>query len=110
MIRRPPRSTLFPYTTLFRSSFGAQPQRDVSPFAKTRLGMKPLSYEHRIQLLAVAAGLPGSFIALILLWTGDYSSRTIWTFGLLFVGLWLCFAGSVRHRLAFSLQTLSHPS
>src|SRR5438309_8550729 len=24
MIRRPPRSTLFPYTTLFRSSFGAQ--------------------------------------------------------------------------------------
>src|SRR5258707_10195477 len=26
MIRRPPRSTLFPYTTLFRSSFG-----DVSP-------------------------------------------------------------------------------
>src|SRR3712207_7212293 len=24
MIRRPPRSTLFPYTTLFRSCFGAQ--------------------------------------------------------------------------------------
>src|SRR2546430_10769267 len=24
MIRRPPRSTLFPYTTLFRSMFGAQ--------------------------------------------------------------------------------------
>src|SRR2546423_7076813 len=26
MIRRPPRSTLFPYTTLFRSFFVAQPQ------------------------------------------------------------------------------------
>src|SRR2546425_9623494 len=25
MIRRPPRSTLFPYTTLFRSSFAARP-------------------------------------------------------------------------------------
>src|SRR5256885_12863692 len=25
MIRRPPRSTLFPYTTLFRSSYAAQP-------------------------------------------------------------------------------------
>src|SRR3712207_8581507 len=25
MIRRPPRSTLFPYTTLFRSETGAQP-------------------------------------------------------------------------------------
>src|SRR2546421_6881799 len=30
MIRRPPRSTLFPYTTLFRSSHGAQ-AGDMSP-------------------------------------------------------------------------------
>src|SRR3712207_7261215 len=28
MIRRPPRSTLFPYTTLFRSAVQAQPGRD----------------------------------------------------------------------------------
>jgi two-component system, NtrC family, nitrogen regulation sensor histidine kinase NtrY len=70
--------------------------------------MKPLSYEHRIQLLAVAAGLPGSLIALILLWTGDYSSRTIWTLALLIVGLWLGFAFSVRNRVVFSLQTLSN--
>ena len=70
--------------------------------------MKPLSYEHRIQLLAVAAGLPGSLIALILLWTGDYSSRTIWTLAMLIVGLWLGFAFSVRHRVVFSLQTLSN--
>src|SRR2546425_13313976 len=27
MIRRPPRSTLFPYTTLFRSSLGAESER-----------------------------------------------------------------------------------
>jgi len=27
MIRRPPRSTLFPYTTLFRSAFGVHSQR-----------------------------------------------------------------------------------
>src|SRR3712207_8834395 len=27
MIRRPPRSTLFPYTTLFRSTFGEHPVR-----------------------------------------------------------------------------------
>jgi two-component system, NtrC family, nitrogen regulation sensor histidine kinase NtrY len=70
--------------------------------------MKPLSYEHRIQLLAVAAGLPGSVIALILLWTGDYSTRTTWTLGLLIVGLWLGLAFSVRHRVVFSLQTLSN--
>src|SRR3712207_7350437 len=30
MIRRPPRSTLFPYTTLFRSITGAPPDRDHS--------------------------------------------------------------------------------
>src|SRR3712207_9571769 len=27
MIRRPPRSTLFPYTTLFRSSYGFRPNK-----------------------------------------------------------------------------------
>src|ERR1035438_9464016 len=31
MIRRPPRSTLFPYTTLFRSSFGALPPGERNP-------------------------------------------------------------------------------
>ncbi len=70
--------------------------------------MKRLSYEHRIQLLALAAGLPGSAIALILLWAGGYSSRTVWTLGLLIVSLWLGFAFSVRHRVVFSLQTLSN--
>src|SRR3712207_7074327 len=30
MIRRPPRSTLFPYTTLFRSELAAGPLRDES--------------------------------------------------------------------------------
>src|SRR3712207_8325437 len=31
MIRRPPRSTLFPYTTLFRSGQGADHRRDPRP-------------------------------------------------------------------------------
>src|SRR2546430_13448155 len=34
MIRRPPRSTLFPYTTLFRSSFSAYDREMVEQFAK----------------------------------------------------------------------------
>jgi two-component system nitrogen regulation sensor histidine kinase NtrY len=70
--------------------------------------MTRLTYERRIQLLAVAAGLPGSAIAIILLWTGDYSSRTAWTLGLLIVTLWLGFALSLRQRVVFSLQTLSN--
>jgi nitrogen fixation/metabolism regulation signal transduction histidine kinase len=70
--------------------------------------MTRLTYERRIQLLALAAGLPGSAIALILLWTGDYSSRTAWTLAILILGLWLGFALSLRHRVVFSLQTLSN--
>jgi nitrogen fixation/metabolism regulation signal transduction histidine kinase len=70
--------------------------------------MKRLTYEHRIQLLALAAGLPGSAIALILLWVGNYSSRTVWTLGVIIVGFWLGFAFSLRHRVVFSLQTLSN--
>jgi len=70
--------------------------------------MKPLTYEHRIQLLALAAGVPGSLIALILLWTGSFSSSTVWTLTFLIVSLWLGFAFSVTHRVVFSLQTLSN--
>src|SRR5579872_7194721 len=70
--------------------------------------MRRLTYERRIQLLALAAGLPGSFIALILLWNGSYSSRAAWTLTFLILSLWLGFALSLRHRVVFSLQTLSN--
>ena len=70
--------------------------------------MKPLPYERRIQFLALAAGFPGSFIALLLLWTGPYSSGSAWTLTLVIVSLWLGFAFSLRHRVVFSLQTLSN--
>jgi two-component system nitrogen regulation sensor histidine kinase NtrY len=70
--------------------------------------MRRLAYERRIQLLALAAGLPGSAIALILLWTGDHSSRTAWTLTFFILSLWLGFAISLRHRVVFSLQTLSN--
>ncbi len=45
--------------------------------------MTPLAYERRIQLLALAAGFPGSLIAMILLWHGNYSSGTVWTLAFL---------------------------
>src|SRR2546430_12111588 len=37
MIRRPPRSTLFPYTTLFRSAFEAVPEEQVEAPAAAQL-------------------------------------------------------------------------
>src|ERR1019366_10382761 len=49
MIRRPPRSTLFPYTTLFRSTGGRSPDRRdggrVSGYA-----LRPRSEEHTSEL------------------------------------------------------------
>jgi two-component system nitrogen regulation sensor histidine kinase NtrY len=70
--------------------------------------MTQLSYERHIQALALAAGLPGSLVALILLWTGNYSSSTAWTLTVLILAMWLGFAASLRHRVVFSLQTLSN--
>lgn len=70
--------------------------------------MRPLKYERRIQLLALAAGFPGSAIALILLWTGHFSSGAVWTLTFFIVSLWLGFAFSLWHRVVFSLQTLSN--
>ena len=70
--------------------------------------MKPLLYEQRIQLLALAAGLPGSLIAILLLWFGDYSRQTAWTLTILIVIFWVGIAFSLRHRVVFSLQTFSN--
>ena len=70
--------------------------------------MKSLTYERRIQLLAFAAGLPGSVIALLLLWFGNYSAHTAWTLTILILAFWLGFAVSLKHRVVFSLQTLSN--
>src|SRR5256885_9841536 len=39
MIRRPPRSTLFPYTTLFRSAPAAQAQVDLTSAYNTLAGL-----------------------------------------------------------------------
>ena len=70
--------------------------------------MKRLRYERRIQLLGLAAGFPGSLIAMLLLWFGDYSSQTAWTLTILIAIFWLGFAFSLRQRVVFSLQTLSN--
>ena len=72
--------------------------------------MKQFTYEWRIQLLALAAGLPGSIIAILLLWLGPYSSQTAWTLTFIIAVGWLGFAASLRHRVVFSLQTLSKTS
>ena len=70
--------------------------------------MKELSHERRVLLMALAAGLPGSAVALALLWTGEYSPRVQWTLSVLMVTIWLGFAFAVKNRVVFPLQTLSN--
>src|SRR5438876_861611 len=67
-----------------------------------------MKHEGRILLMAVAAGLPGSLVALILLWTGAHSAKVQWTLTVLIVGLWCGFALAVRRRVVFPLQTVSN--
>lgn len=67
-----------------------------------------ISFEARVLALALAAGLPGTLVALTLLLIGDYSAKVLWTFGLLVTGCWLGFAFSLRDRVVRPLQTLSN--
>ena len=70
--------------------------------------MKLASHERRVLTLALLAGLPGSLLAMVLLWIGDYTARTQATLGFIVVGIWLGFALAVRHRVVFPLRTISN--
>src|SRR5256885_11070503 len=56
MIRRPPRSTLFPYTTLFRSRrlSRREPRREVRPRASLRPAVRQLRPTERLREEVVA--------------------------------------------------------
>jgi two-component system nitrogen regulation sensor histidine kinase NtrY len=70
--------------------------------------LKPLLYERRILLLALSAGLGSTIVALILLWTGGYSSKLQWTLTVLMILTWLSFAFTAQSRVVFPLRTLSN--
>src|SRR3954469_8687942 len=67
-----------------------------------------ISHEGRVVLLALLAGLPGSTVALWMLWSHDAPGKVEWTLTVLIVGAWLGFAFAVRDRVVFPLQTLSN--
>jgi two-component system nitrogen regulation sensor histidine kinase NtrY len=67
-----------------------------------------LRFDQRILLLALAAGLPAALVALVLLWTGDYTPKVQWTLTVFIVGVWTGCSFSVRHRVVLPLQTLSN--
>ena len=68
----------------------------------------PLGHEQRIFWMSVAAGAPGSLIALGILWSGAYSPKVQWTLSVLIVALWWGFALAVRERTVLPLQTVAN--
>lgn len=66
------------------------------------------THETRVVFLALAAGLPGIAVSLILLTTRGYPGRVQWTLGLLVTGLWLGLAFATRERVAGPLRTLAN--
>ncbi|MEJ2215327.1 MAG: ATP-binding protein [Gemmatimonadota bacterium] len=71
-------------------------------------GKRRVRHEQRVLALAIFVGLPGSLIALILLWTGSFTPRLQWTLTLLIVGAWLGSAAVLRDWVVRPLQTLSN--
>ena len=69
---------------------------------------KPLPHDVRVFLLALLAGLPGSFTALVLLWTGAASAKVCWTLSVGVLGVYLGAAFAVRERVARPLQTVAN--
>jgi PAS domain S-box-containing protein len=67
-----------------------------------------IRFDQRILLLALAAGLPAALVALILLWTGDYTPKTQWTLTVFIVGVWTGCSLGVRNRVVMPLRTLSN--
>jgi nitrogen fixation/metabolism regulation signal transduction histidine kinase len=68
----------------------------------------PTRFENRILWLSLLAGAPGVIAALLLLWTGDHSSRTQWTLTIIIVGAWLTVVLTLRERVTRPLQTVAN--
>lgn len=67
-----------------------------------------IGFDWRILLLALAVGLPGTLVSLVLLWGDSHSDKVQWTVTLLIVSLWLGLAFALRRRVIYPLQTLSN--
>jgi two-component system nitrogen regulation sensor histidine kinase NtrY len=67
-----------------------------------------LSYERRLTLLSLLAGFPGAVIALLLIWTGDFSLKLQITVTLFVVLAWLGASTALRNRVVYPLRTLAN--
>lgn len=81
----------------------ARPAMRRNPYKKFRIG-----HETRIALAALIAGFPAVLISIILLWTGDYSVKVIWTLMAVILIFWLGFSATIKTKVTLPLQTISN--
>jgi two-component system nitrogen regulation sensor histidine kinase NtrY len=67
-----------------------------------------VTHERRVLLTVLGIGAPALLVALVLLWTGDFTGRTRWTLALVLGLVWLGGALNVREQVVRPLQTLSN--
>jgi two-component system nitrogen regulation sensor histidine kinase NtrY len=67
-----------------------------------------LSHDLGILTLALAGGLPAVITVIVLLSTGDFPPRVVWTVGGFAAAVWLGTAAAVRARVVRPLQTLAN--
>jgi len=67
-----------------------------------------LSFEQRVTVLALLAGLPAIALCALLLWLGEYSTRLQLTINLILVIVWLSLVFNLRQLIVRPLQTLSN--
>src|SRR2546430_13528428 len=69
---------------------------------------KSLKHERRVLWLALLTGVPGLVLALALLWSGDFATRTQWTLTRIVMVVWLGLAATLREHVIRPLQTISN--
>jgi nitrogen fixation/metabolism regulation signal transduction histidine kinase len=65
-------------------------------------------FERRLRWLAFGVGVPGSLVALILLWADEHDDKVRLTLVIVILLGWLITGASLVHRVVFPLQTLAN--
>ena len=76
--------------------------------SETARRLRPLSFETRILLLALAVGLPGTAAALLLLWLGPFGPRLQWILTGALAIAWWWLAERLWQSVVRPLQTMSN--
>jgi two-component system, NtrC family, nitrogen regulation sensor histidine kinase NtrY len=69
---------------------------------------RPTGYEQRLGLLSYGVAVPGTVMALLLVWLGDFSLKLQITLTLILVVASLALAAALRRRVVYPLRTLAN--